>query len=156
MRNITAASLFILSFLACKNGDKTQALQPQQLAESAKIELPNTPESVVRTWEEKINKNDFTIVRLLSMGSTLAFVNSLAASDELKHSDNVNSEIVSIQCSEKGNNAQCDCILKEDSSKTAFKYELVRNNGQWMLNDISPKEEQPAVEPAKKKPTNTL
>ena len=90
------------------------------------------------------------------MGSTLDFVNSLAESDVIEHSDNVNSEIVSIQCTEKGNKAQCDCILKDDSGKTAFKYELVRNNGQCMLNDVSPKEDQPPVEPAKKKPANTL
>jgi hypothetical protein len=157
MRNITAAALFFLAFSACNNNnDKSQALKPQQLSEPIKIELPNTPESVVRTWEEKINKNDFTIVRLLSMGSTLDFVNSLAESDVIEHSDNVNSEIVSIQCTEKGNNAQCDCILKDESGKTAFKYELVRNNGQWMLNDVSPKEDQSTAEPAKKKPTNTL
>ena len=156
MRKITAVSLFFLVFLACKNSDKTQALLPQHLVEPIKIELPNTPELVVRTWEEKINKNDFTIVRLLSMGSTLDFVNSLAESDVIEHSDNVNSEIISIQCTEKGNNAQCDCILKDDSGKTAFKYELVRNYGQWMLNDVSPKDEQPAEDSVKKKPANAL
>jgi hypothetical protein len=155
MRNITAAALF-LAFFACKKSDKTQALQPQQLAEPTKIELPNTPESVVRTWEEKINKNDFTIARLLSNGSTLEFVNSLAESDVIEHSDTVNSEIVSIQCSEKGSTAHCDCILKDESGKTAFKYELVRNNGQWMLNDVSPNAELSPAEQTKKKPVNPL
>jgi hypothetical protein len=155
MRKITAAALFFLAFSACNN-DKSQALKPQQLSEPLKIELPNTPEAVVRTWEDKINKNDFTIVRLLSMGSTLDFVNSLAESDVIEHSENVNSEILSIQCTEKGNNAQCDCILKDDSGKTAFKYELVRNNGQWMLNDVSPNDVQPSAEPAKKKTADAL
>jgi hypothetical protein len=155
MRNITAAAL-VLVFFACKKSDKTQVSQPQQLTESIKIELPNTPETVVRIWEEKINKNDFTIARLISNGSTLEFVNSLAESDVIEHSDAVNSEIVSIKCAEKGNTANCDCILKDESGKTAFKYELVRNNGQWFLNEVIPSEEQPAAEQNKKKPTNTL
>jgi hypothetical protein len=155
MRKITAAAL-VLAFFACKKSDKSQAFQPLQLAEPVKIELPNTPETVVRTWEDKVNKNDFTIVRLLSMGSTLEFVNSLAESDVIEHPDATNSEIVSIKCTEKGNSAQCDCILKDESGKTAFKYELVRNNGQWMLNDVLPSTEQPLAEPSKKKSANAL
>ena len=155
MRNITTAAL-VLTFFACKESDKPQVFQPKQITESIKIELPNTPESVVRTWEEKINKNDYSFARLISDGDMLDFVNSLAKSDDIRHLDEANSEIASIKCVENGNRASCDCILKYDSGKTAFKYQLVRNNGQWMLNDVIPYDEQPAAQEAKKKPTNAL
>ena len=155
MRNITTAALFLM-FFACKNSEKPQALQPQQLAEPIKIELPNTPELVVRTWEDKVSKNDYTFARLISNGEMLEFVNSLAKSDEIRHPDEDKSEISSIICTEKGNTANCDCILKYNSGKSAFKYYLVRNNGQWFLDDVTPADEQPTAEQGKKKPANAL
>ncbi len=155
MRNYTAFTL-VLAFFACNKSDKSQVFQPKQITEPIKIELPNTPEKVVRTWEDKINKNDYTFARLLSEGSTLDFVNSLAESDVIEHPDDAQSEIVSIKCVEKGNTAQCDCILKYDSGRTAFKYELVRNNGQWLLFDVIPSDEQMPLEQGKKKSTNAL
>jgi hypothetical protein len=150
----TAATLFL--FIACGNTDKTQAFQPNHLSEPIKIDLPKTPETVVRTWEEKINKNDFTFARLISAGNTLDFVNSLAISKDIEQSADIHSEVMSIKCVEKGNTAICDCILKDAYGKTAFKYNLVFNSGQWLITDVVPDAEQPPIEQMTKKPTTSI
>ena len=152
---MTAAAI-LLVFSACKKNDKSLASQTNQLTEAIKIELPKTPEALVRTWEEKISKNDFAFARLISTGNTLTFVNSLAVSNDIEHPADINSQVISIKCAEKGNTALCDCILKDEFGKTAFKYELVSNEGQWMLSDVIPNDEQPTSEQASKKTAKNI
>jgi hypothetical protein len=42
---------------------------------------------------------------------------------------------VSIACEEKGDKATCDCLLEDSEGKIQCKYFLLRQNGQWFLQD---------------------
>ena len=55
MRKLASVAIIFICF-ACEKTDKSQALQFNHNTAPIKIELPNTPETVVRAWEEKINK----------------------------------------------------------------------------------------------------
>jgi hypothetical protein len=78
------------------------------------------------------------MARLISMGPTLDLVNSLAETDSLERPSETHTQIINIHCSEKGNVAICHCILKDDVGSFSYQYHLIRQNGQWFLNNVLP------------------
>lgn len=141
MKNIACAFILISAF-SCNPSDKSKTNQTAS-AEPIKIELPNTPETVVRTWEEAISKNQFSVALMLSMGPEVDYVRALEESNNMDTIQNINSEIVDLKCKQKAETAICDCKIKYEEDEVSFKYYLILNNGQWMLNDVVPNEEQP-------------
>jgi hypothetical protein len=138
MRNIAFASI-ILATLSCNKTEKQQT--PNSNAVPVKIELPNTPETVVRAWEDAVNKNQLNFAQMISIGPELAFVKALTESNTIEQTQALHSEIVDLKCMEQGNEtATCNCTIKYDDGPVAFKYYLIRNNGQWMINDVVPEE----------------
>jgi hypothetical protein len=134
MYKLFILNLFVYSsFIACKNQSNSANPVAQE-----KIELPKTPEDVVRAWEILIDKNQFNMARLISMGPTLDLVNSLAETDSLERPSETHTQIINIRCSEKNNEAICNCLLKDDVGSFSYKYYLVRHNGQWFLNNVLP------------------
>ena len=60
MKNsITITTALVLVFFAtsCKNGDSTTAVSRPTVVTA--IQLPNTPEEVVKTWESQVAQNQF-------------------------------------------------------------------------------------------------
>jgi hypothetical protein len=126
----------ILAVVACKRGEKTQT-SPNTISETAPIELPKTPEAVVRTWETQVEQNQFALAKLISTGKTLETVVSLDSTNNMQQIPPSNTKIVSIACEEKGDNATCDCMLEDSEGKIKCKYFLLRQNGQWFLQDAN-------------------
>jgi hypothetical protein len=139
-------SFWVVGFSACApSGNSPQNMSPNDSlnGQNAAIPLPNTPETVVRAWESEIGKNQFTLARLISSGSNLEFVNSLVESSAIEKADETRTEIIRIECSEQGDEALCDCLLRDDAGQVRYKYLLIRQNGQWFLNEVLPHENQP-------------
>jgi hypothetical protein len=132
-KSFTFILVVFISFFACKNQSNSNNPTAQE-----KIELPKTPEDVVRAWEIQIDKNQFTLARLISSGPTLDLVNSLAETDSLERAEEMHTQIISIACTENNNEAVCNCLLKDEFGPIQYKYHLVRKNGQWFLNDVVP------------------
>ena len=154
MKNIALASI-ILATLSCNKTDKSSTNQTAA-AEPVKIELPNTPETVVRTWEDAIGKNQFSVALMLSMGPEVDYVRALEESNNMDKIPNVHSEIVELKCQQVSETAICDCKIKYDDDVAAFKYYLIRNNGQWFLNDVVPSEVQPNSKRVNQKPSRVV
>jgi hypothetical protein len=126
----------VFSVIACKRGEKTQTGQ-NTLTETAPIELPKTPEAVVRTWESQIEQNQFALAKLISVGKTLETVVDLDSTNNMQQIPPSGTKIVSIACAEKGDKATCDCLLEDTEGKIQCKYFLSRQNGQWYLEDAA-------------------
>jgi hypothetical protein len=137
MRNFNYILLFaILATVACKRGDNTQT-STNTTTEVAPIELPKTPEAVVRTWETQVEQNQFALAKLISTGKTLETVVSLDSTNQMEPIPPSNTKILSIACEEKGEKATCDCLLEDSEGKIQCKYFLLRENGQWFLQDAA-------------------
>lgn len=135
-----------LAVVACKKGDKTQTSQ-NSLTQAVPIELPKTPEGVVRTWEAQIEQNQFALAKLISTGKTLETVISLDSTNNIQRIPPSDNKILSIVCEEKGDKATCNCLLEDSEGKIQCKYFLLRQNGQWLLQDAEsePVEETPKM-----------
>jgi hypothetical protein len=129
--------LAVLSVVACKRGDKTPASQQNTITETAPIELPKTPEAVVRTWETQVEQNQFALAKLISTGKTLELVVGLDSTNNMQQIAPTGNKIVTIACQEKGDKATCDCLLEDSEGKIQCKYFLLRQNGQWFLQDAA-------------------
>jgi hypothetical protein len=124
----------LLATTACKRGEKTQT-STNTISETAPIELPKTPEAVVRTWETQVEQNQFALAKLISTGKTLELVVGLDSTNNMQKIEPTGNKIVSIACEEKGDKATCDCLLEDSEGKIQCKYFLLRQNGQWFLQD---------------------
>ena len=141
-----------LTVVACKKGDKTQTAQ-NTITTPAAIELPKTPEAVVRTWEAQVEQNQFALAKLISTGKTLETVVSLDSTNNIERIPPSNTRILSIACAEIGEKATCDCLLEDSEGKIQCKYFLLRQNGQWMLQDAESEPVEDAPKMVNQKPT---
>ena len=144
----------VVAVVACKRGDKNQAAQTTT-EQTAPVELPKTPEAVVRTWEAQVEKNQFALPKLISIGKTLETVVSLDSTNKIEPIPPMNTKILSISCTEKGEKATCDCLLEDSEGKIQCKYFLLRQNGQWMLQDADSEPVQDAPKMVNQKPSKT-
>jgi hypothetical protein len=143
-----------LAVVACKKGDKSPTSQ-NSLTQATPIELPKTPEGVVRTWEAQIEQNQFALAKLISTGKTLETVISLDSTNNIQRIPPSDNKILSIVCEEKGDKATCSCLLEDTEGKIQCKYFLLRQNGQWLLQDAESEPVDEAPKLVNQKPIKT-
>ena len=155
MRNFSyILFITVVAVIACKRGDNNQTVQTST-EQTAPIELPKTPEAVVRTWEAQIEQNQFALAKLISTGKTLETVVSLDSTNQIEHIPPSNTKILSITCNEKGEKATCNCLLEDSEGKIQCKYFLLRQNGQWFLQDAESEPVEDAPKLVNQKPLKT-
>ncbi|MBL7813655.1 MAG: hypothetical protein JNL70_01530 [Saprospiraceae bacterium] len=155
MKNsIAFASILLLCFfaVACKQGDTNAS---SSNASTRTIQLPNTPEDVVKTWESQIGQNQFAEAKLISTGKALETVVSLDSTYHIEKIAPSSSKVLSISCRTEGDKSECDCVLEDAVGQLKCVYYLQRQNGQWYLQDASsePIDSEP-VKTVNKKPSN--
>lgn len=129
---VTSALLLTFFAISCKNGDSTTTTSS---ATAVAVKLPNTPEEVVKTWENQIGQNQFADAKLISIGKTLETVVSLDSTNRIEHIEPSSTKILSIACKTTDNKSECDCILEDAIGQLKCTYFLVQQNGQWYLQD---------------------
>lgn len=155
MRNFSyIVFIAVLAVVACKRGDKNQDAQTST-EQTTPVELPKTPEAVVRTWEAQVEQNQFALAKLISTGKTLETVVSLDSTNQIERIPPSNTKILSIACDEKGEKATCDCLIQDSEGKIQCKYFLLRQNGQWMLQDAESEPIEDAPKLVNQKPSKT-
>ncbi len=78
---------------------------------------------------------------MISFGPELEFVKALEESNSIEQAQDMRSDIQNLKCIEETSEAAiCRCTIKYEDGAAAFKYFLVRNNGQWLINDVVPDE----------------
>ncbi len=129
---VLSAGTFILT--CCNREDRapnhvgTESVRP--------VVLPNTPELVVKAYEKSVANNDFGLARRLSMGESLAYVNTLDSLYRIDPEGARKNNILEIKCREKNEKADCDCIIEEAEGKSAFKHFLIKQSGQWLVKEV--------------------
>ena len=137
MKKSTAvASTFLFTFfaIACQNGDQTVSSTPTNLMA---IQLPNTPEDVIKTWENQIAENQFAEAKLISTGKALETVVSLDSTNLIEPIEPSSTKILNIACLTEGDSSKCDCLLEDAVGQLKCTYYLLRVNGQWYLQDAT-------------------
>jgi hypothetical protein len=137
MKNIVFVSSIVLTTFACNNNNKLTPNQSISVSEPAKIELPNTPELVVRMWETQIAQNQFGLAKQISTGKTLETVVSLDSSNAMEPSAAYIPTFEQFACKEEGDKATCDCIIDDNIGQLKCTYFLVKSKGQWLLQDAN-------------------
>jgi hypothetical protein len=137
MKNIVLVTSIALTTFACKNNNTPTLTQPIIASETTKIELPNTPESVVRTWETQIAQNQYSLAKQISTGKTLETVISLDSSNAMVPSVSYIPKFQQITCKEDGDKATCDCVIDDNIGQLNCTYFLVKTKGQWLLQDAN-------------------
>jgi hypothetical protein len=151
--SVASASLIFFFATACKNGDTNTLASSNQPT----VQLPNTPEDVVRTWESQIGQNQFDAAKLISTGKTLEAVVSLDSTHHIQAMAPSSIKIINIACQTEGDKSKCDCLQEDAIGQLKCVYYLIRQNGQWYLQDADsePVESAP-VEKINKKPTHLV
>ncbi len=102
----------------------------------APIKMPQTPEALVREWEENVNRNEFELPRIVSKGEVLNLVNSVEASNAEQKLPIFPMKILSLKCNELNNVGNCTCQIQNDTGEQTFQYTLIKDNGQWYLTKV--------------------
>lgn len=133
---IAVASAFLIIFfvIACQNGDQTATTTPTNLMA---VQLPNTPEEVIKTWESQIGENQFAEAKLISTGKALETVVSLDSTHRIEPIASSSTKILNIACRTEGDKSECDCLLEDAVGQLKCTYFLLRINGQWYLQDAT-------------------
>ena len=148
MKNpIAVASVFLFVFFmsACHSRDQSAA---SSTPETSAVQLPNSPEDVVKTWESQVGENQFAEAKLISTGKALETVVSLDSTHRIEPIAPASSTILEIACRTEGDKSECDCLLEDAVGQLKCTYFLLRLNGQWYLQDATSE----PVENANKKP----
>jgi hypothetical protein len=132
-KNVIIAIAIIATTFGCQSGENTQ--KPTQNAPT--VQLPNTPEEVVKTWETEIAQNHFLLAKQLSTGKALETVISLDSTHAIKPMEASTTQFLNIKCHIEGDKSNCDCLLEDALGQLKCTYFLVRINGQWMLDDAA-------------------
>ncbi len=157
MKNsIAVASIFIFFTSACHNVNQpatTTATSTTTTTISAPVvQLPNTPEDVIKSWESQIGANQFAAAKLISTGKALETVVSLDSTHQIEPIASSSTKILNIACRTEGDKSECDCLLEDAVGQLKCTYYLLRQNGQWYLKDATSE----PVEMVNKKPERPI
>ncbi len=131
---VASAFLFIFFVIACQNGDQHASTSPANLMA---IQLPNSPEDVIKTWESQVGENQFAEAKLISTGKALETVVSLDSTHHIEPIAPSSTKIINIACRTEGDKSECDCLLEDAVGQLRCTYFLLRLNGQWYLQDAT-------------------
>lgn len=135
----------VLLFTACKNNTKSSDTSvtniPTDKNVKPAIKLPETPEALVRAWEENVNNNEFELPRMVSKGEVLNLVNSVEASNADQKLPVFPMKILSIKCDDLNNIGNCTCHIQNDTGEQTFLYTLIKDDGQWFLTKVESEDE---------------
>lgn len=105
------------------------------------VELPKTPEEVVKAYQAYYDQNRFDEAKELC---TLAEQSRLDGLAKMVQAQNVDSTqlttaFLSLKCRTKGDSAFCKCKCKDQYETYNIEFVLLRRKSQWLVD--APKEE---------------
>lgn len=97
--------------------------------------LPNTPESVVRQYQEWYDANDYANAKRLSTTAERARIDELQSLLEgiAQDSTLLNTKFLDIQCRSKNETAFCYCLLEDEYDRYQTLFTLHRIGEQWLV-----------------------
>jgi len=121
--------LFVISCWSCES----------DTAQNNTEELPNTPETVTRTWQEYVDKDEFDKAAQLSTPSAKEWLQMIekfleGLPKEEEDASIVMTQFTEMNCIEKGMTARCGCIIKDEGELIPDTFLLQKIDGQWMVD----------------------
>ena len=100
--------------------------------------LPNTPETVARKWQEYVDLDQFDDASRLSTQNAKEWLLMIEKFLEDLPAEEVGevtlTNFTEMNCVEKGENARCGCLIKEEDELIADTFILHKIDGQWMVD----------------------
>lgn len=128
MKDCLGVFLFFVSLLltvACNNPTSVKKKKP----------LPNTPETVLRQWQQHVDKNEFEEARALSSPSTSEWLDVIASIIfEEPDSAILMTQFDRMECITTGDSAICTYTIQEEEFLIDDTTKLVRMAGQWKVD----------------------
>lgn len=132
----TVFLLLIVFFASCGSEGNT---------EETKEAMPNTPESVARTWQKYVDTDQFEEAAALSTPRAQEWLvmieNFLAGLAPEETAEEINTVFTEFNCVENGNIARCGYIIKEEGEFFRDTFILYKIDGQWKV-DVPEEEEE--------------
>ncbi len=101
------------------------------------IELPNTPESVARQWQEWVDNNQYLKARKLSTGNAIKWIDWLEETlqqNALEEDTLPPARFLSMSCTERDQQASCVYLIDDDGYQYRDSFFLQKINGQWLVD----------------------
>lgn len=116
------------------------------------------PEGVVRAYQGFYDQNAFAEAKALSTPAEQRRLDEMARLVATLGPDStqLRTEITKINCIVKGDSATCDCQLRDQDGPYQARYNLVRQQGRWLMDAPRPVEEALPTEPSEFPGLDTL
>jgi hypothetical protein len=103
--------------------------------------LPQTPEKVLKQYQEYVDKNRLEKAKSLSTPAGQTWLDELKAIIEEEKPDSTlfHTEFISVNCTGERDTILCQCVLEDQYERYTSDYHLVKLNGQWLVD--APQEE---------------
>ena len=100
--------------------------------------LPNTPETVVRAYQEYLDKNNFKAAKKLSTTAERERLDMIAhmLEDEPSDSTIITTTFLKLDCKENGSKASCQYTIEEFGERFSDSFLLINKRGQWLVDII--------------------
>jgi hypothetical protein len=145
------------ALFACKNDPKEQKnTETPSVAPAAT--LPNTPETVVRTWQTDIDHNQFEEAKALSTDRMKGYIERVIMAVTASDAAIINTDLQNLQCTTEADSSKAVCIYSVVTLDTIAtppypkgtkllgkahvlennftdKFNLVKQNGQWLIDN---------------------
>lgn len=124
--SIILLALALASLVACKQ----------------EVELPKTPEEVVKAYQAYYDQNRFDEAKALCTLAEQKRLDDLAKMVQGQDSDStqLTTAFLSLKCRTKGDSAFCKCKCKDQYETYNIEFVLLRRKSQWLVD--APKQEE--------------
>jgi hypothetical protein len=119
--------------------DEEETIQEQEVVNVIGIPY-QSPETIVRQYQEHLDKNEFEAAKQLSTPTAQSRLEEIAniISEEPADSTLFTTNFIAIQCDTTTSTAICACIIEYQSDRFPDTFYLVRQSEQWLID--APKE----------------
>lgn len=106
------------------------------------VELPKTPEEVIKAYQAFYDQNLFEEAKGLCTASEQKRLDELSKMMDEQSPDStlLSTTFLSVNCSIKGDSAICKCRCKDQYETYKVEFVLLRRNKKWLID--APREEQ--------------
>ena len=121
------AVLLLVAIFSCQNDPST--------------EMPNTPEEVLKGYQQYFDKNEFEQAKRYSTPGGRKWIDDIAPMIMSEEESTIMTTIFrSINCTTRADTAICDCELQDANESYSASFRIVRIDGQWLVD--APDEEE--------------
>lgn len=108
----------------------------EETTSSEEVALPNTPETVVKAYQDYLDKNNFELAKRLSTTTEQERLDAIAQiiAGEPTDSTVFNTIFLEISCTVEADEAKCACLLEDFEEKYRDTFQLVKEKGQWLVD----------------------